>query len=123
MFLPFFSLATAAISLLSYIMLSISEQQHDFGIMRALGAKPKTIIKIVLSKAFLIILVSGATRISSGLLITFEFLIPNTVISQSMLISVSAWLLVILWLLCMSSVYPTLKAVKKTVIESLSTVQ
>lgn len=123
MFLPLFSLATAAIFLLSYLMLSISEQQHEFGIMRALGAKPKTIMKIVLSQVFLIILVSGAIGISSGLLITFEFLIPNPVISQSTLVSVSAWLLVIIWLLCMSSVYPTLKAVKKTIIESLSTVQ
>ena len=122
MFLPFFSLATATISLLSYLMLSISGQQHEFGIMRALGAKPRTIMKIVFSQALIIILVSGAIGISVGLLITFGFLIPDPVISQSTLISVSAWLLVILGLLCASSLYPALKAVKKTVVDAISAV-
>ena len=122
MFLPFFSLATATISLLSYLMLSISGQQHEFGIMRALGAKPRTIMKIVFSQALIIILVSGAIGISVGLLITFGFLIPDPVISQSTLISVSAWLLVILGLLCASSLYPALKAVKKTVVNAISAV-
>jgi len=122
MFLPFFSLATAAISLLSYLMLSISGQQHEFGIMRALGAKPRTIMKIIFSQALIIILVSGAIGISVGLFITFRFLIPDPVISQSTLISVSAWLLVILGLLCASSFYPALKAVKKTVVDAISAV-
>jgi len=103
-------------------MLSISGQQHEFGIMRALGAKPRTIMKIVFSQALIIILVSGAIGISVGLLITFGFLIPAPVISQSTLISVSAWLLVILGLLCASSLYPALKAVKKTVVDAISAV-
>jgi ABC-type antimicrobial peptide transport system permease subunit len=122
MFLPLFSLATAAISLLNYLMLSISGQQHEFGIMRALGAKPRSIMKIVFSQALIIILVSGAIGISVGLFITFWFLIPDPVISQSTLISVSAWLLVILGLLCASSLYPALKAVKKTVVDAISAV-
>jgi ABC-type antimicrobial peptide transport system permease subunit len=122
MFLPLFSLATATISLRSYLMLSISGQQHEFGIMRALGAKPRSIMKIVFSQALIIILVSGAIGISVGLFITFEFLIPDPVISQSTLISVSAWLLVILGFLCASSLYPALKAVKKTVVDAISSV-
>ncbi len=120
MLLPFFSLATASIALLSYLMLSISSQQHEFGIMRALGAKPRTIIKIVFSQALLIILVSGAIGISAGLFITFEFLIHDPVISQSSQISLSVLLLTILGLLCVSSLYPALKAVKKTVVQAIS---
>jgi ABC-type antimicrobial peptide transport system permease subunit len=122
MFLPLFSLATAAISLLSYLMLSISGQQHEFGIMRALGAKPKSIIKIVFSQGLIIILVSGAIGISAGLFITFRFLIPDPVISQFTIISVSSLLILILALLCASSLYPALKAVKKTVVEAISAV-
>jgi len=116
------TISTAAISLLSYLMLSISAQQHEFGVMRALGAKPRTIMKIVFCQALIIILVSGAIGISVGLFITFGFLIPDPVISQSTLISVSAWLLVILGLLCVSSLYPALKAVKKTVVDAISAV-
>ncbi|PVX23267.1 MAG: hypothetical protein CW716_12565 [Candidatus Bathyarchaeum sp.] len=122
MFLPIFSLATAVIALFSYLMLSISNQQHEFGIMRALGAKPRTIIKIIFSQATLIILVSGAIGISAGLFITFEFLIQDPVISQTSLTSVSALLLTILGLLCVSSLYPALKAVKKTVVQAISDV-
>ncbi len=120
MFLPLFSLATAAISLLSYLMLSISGQQHEFGIMRALGAKPKSIMKIVFSQALMIILVSAVIGISVGLFITFAFLIPEPVIAQSTLISVAEWLLLILGILCASSLYPAMKAVKKTVVEAIS---
>ena len=93
MFLHLFSLATAAVSLLSYLMRSISGQQPEFGIMRALGAKPRIIIIIVFSQALIIILVSGAIGISVGLLITFGFLIPDPIISQATLISVSVRLL------------------------------
>ena len=123
MFLPLFSLATAAISLLSYLMLSISGQQHEFGVMRALGAKPRSIMKIVFSQASIIILVSGVIGISVGLFLTFRFLIPDPVLSQSTLISLSAWLLAILGLLCVSSLYPALKAVKKTVVDAISAVE
>ena len=120
MFLPLSSLATAAVSLLSYLMLSISGQQHEFGIMRALGAKPRAIIKVAFSQALLIIMVSGATGIAAGLFITFGFLIPDPVISQSTVISVSTWLIVILGLICASSLYPAVKAVKKTVVDAIS---
>jgi putative ABC transport system permease protein len=122
MFLPLFSLATAAISLLSYLMLSTSVQQHEFGIMRAVGAKPKHIMKIVFAQALVVISVSGAIGISGGLFITFWFLIPEPVISQSTLISLTAGLAVILGLLCAFSSYPAMKAVKKTIVEAISAV-
>jgi ABC-type antimicrobial peptide transport system permease subunit len=121
MLLPLFSIATAAISLLSYLMLSITGQQHEFGIMRALGAKPKSIMKIVFSQALLIILVSAAIGISVGSFITFAFLIPDPVVTQYTLISVAGWLFMILTILCTSSLYPALKAVKKTVVNAIST--
>jgi ABC-type antimicrobial peptide transport system permease subunit len=122
MLLPLFSLAAAAISLLSYLMLSISGQQHEFGIMRALGAKPRSIMKIIFSQALIIILISEAIGISVGLFITFEFLISDPVISQSTLSSVSALLLVIFGLLCASSLYPTIKAIKKSIITTINSV-
>jgi ABC-type antimicrobial peptide transport system permease subunit len=120
MLLPFFTLATAAISLLSYLMLSISGQQHEFGVMRALGAKPKSVMKIVFSQALIIVLVSGAIGVSVGLFITFKFLILDPVLSQATLIFVSAGLAAVLVLLCVSSLYPALKAVKKTVVDAIS---
>jgi ABC-type antimicrobial peptide transport system permease subunit len=120
MFLPLFSVATAAISLLSYLMLSISGQEYEFGVMRALGAKPRSIMRIVFSQALLIISVSAGIGISVGLFITFTFLIPDPIISRSALISIGGWLLLILGILCASSLYPAMKAIRKTVVDTIS---
>ncbi|MFZ7138315.1 MAG: FtsX-like permease family protein [archaeon] len=120
MFLPLFTVVTAVVALFSYITLSVSGQQHEFGIMKALGAKQKTITKIIFCQASLIILVSGLIGVSAGLFITFEFLLPDPVISTSTVRSVIITLSVILGLLCISSLYPALKTTKKTVISGLS---
>jgi len=122
MFLPLFSLVTATLCLLSYLMLSITGQQREFGIMRALGAKPRNIMKIIFMQALLIILISGAIGISVGLFVTFVFLIPEPVISHYTLFSVAGWLLLALSLLCLSSLYPAMKAVKKSVVSAIYSV-
>jgi len=120
MFLPLFSLATAVLCLLSYMMLSVAGQQREFGIMRALGAKPKMIMKIVFMEALIITLISGAVGIFVGLFFTFVFLIPEPVISQFTLFSVVGLLLLALSLLCLFSLYPALRVVKKSVASVLS---
>ena len=122
MFLPLFSLVTATLCLLSYLMLSIAGQQREFGIMRALGAKPRSIMKIIFTQALLITLISGAIGISVGLFVTFVFLIPEPVVSQYTLVSVAGWLLLALGLLCLSSLYPAMKAVKKSVVGAIYSV-
>jgi len=120
MFLPLFSLATATLCLLGYMMLSVTGQQREFGIMRALGAKPKTIIKIVFTEALIVTLISGAIGVFIGLFFTFVLLIPEPVISQSTLTSVAGLLLLVLILLCLFSLYPAVRAVKKSVASVLS---
>ncbi len=122
MFLPLFSLATATLCLLSYLMLSIAGQQREFGIMRALGAKPRSIMKIIFTQALLITLISGAIGISVGLFVTFVFLIPEPVVSQNTLLYIAGWLLLALSLLCLSSLYPAMKAVKKSVVGAIYSV-
>lgn len=120
MFLPLFSLATATLCLLSYMMLSVTGQQREFGIMRALGAKPKAIIKIVFTEALIVTLISGTIGVFVGLFFTFEFLIPEPIISHFTLVSVVGWLLLALSFLCLSSLYPAMKVVKKSIADVLS---
>jgi putative ABC transport system permease protein len=122
MFLPLFSLATATLCLLSYLMLSIAGQQREFGIMRALGAKPRSITKIIVTQALLITLISGAIGISVGLFVTFAFLISEPVIPQYAVFFVAGWLLLALGLICLSSLYPAMKAVKKSVVNAIYSV-
>jgi ABC-type antimicrobial peptide transport system permease subunit len=120
MILPLSSLVTATLCLLSFMMLSITGQQREIGIMRALGAKPKTIMKTIFAQALLIVLASGAIGIAVGLTVTWLFLIPEAVISPATLISVIGWLLLALSLICLTSLYPASRATKKSVAEVIS---
>jgi len=102
------------------MMLSVTGQQREFGIMRALGAKPKAILKIVFTEAFIVTLISGAIGVFIGLFFTFVFLIPEPIISHFTLFSVAGWLFLALSFLCLSSLYPAAKVVKKSIIGALS---
>ncbi len=120
MFLPLFSFVTAILCLLSYMMLSVAGQQREFGMMRALGAKPKIIMKIVFMEALIVTLISGSVGIFVGLFFTFVFLISDPVISQFTLLSVIGLLILALGLLCLFSLYPAVRVAKKSVVSVLS---
>ncbi len=79
-------------------------------------------MKIVLMQALLITSISGAIGISVGLFVTFVFLIPEPIISQFALVSVGGWLISVLGILCLSSLYPAMKAVKKSVVDAIYSV-
>jgi len=115
MILPLFSLGTATLCLLSYMMLSVTGQQRELGIMRALGAKPKTIMKMIFIQALIIVLVSGAIGITAGFIITWLFLIPEPVVSSLTMISITAWLLLALALIALTSLYPAVRVTQKSI--------
>jgi len=115
MLLPLLSLVTAIICLLSYMMLSVAGQQHEFGVMRALGTKPKGILKIVLAQALIIVLISGTAGVFIGLVIAFVFLIPEPILTFQNIVTIAAWMLLASGILSLSSLYPAAKVVKKPV--------
>ncbi len=115
MLLPLFSLVTATLCLLSYMMLSITGQQREFGVMRALGTKPRGILKIVLTQALIIVLISGTIGGFIGLIVTFAFLIPEPVITPHSIVTVAVWLLLAFGILSLASLYPAVKIIKKPV--------
>ncbi|MFB0514838.1 MAG: ABC transporter permease [Candidatus Bathyarchaeia archaeon] len=119
-FLPLSSLVTATLCLLGYRVLSIASQKRDFGIMRALGAKPPTIVKLMLAESFLILLISGAIGIFTGFFVSFVFLIPEPVITNNALLSIAGWLLLALGLICLSSLYPAIKTIKEPIPKTMS---
>ena len=118
--LSLFFLATAAICLLTHMTLRLAEQEPEYGIIRALGAKPRKALKIVLVQAIFITLISGAIGVSSGLLVSLVFLIPQPAISTSGVIIMTAWALSIIGFLCASSLYPAFKIARKPIASLLS---
>jgi hypothetical protein len=119
MILPLLSLATAALCLVAYMMLLITGQKRDFGIMRALGAKPKTVIRIVLTEILIVLAISASIGISGGLLIVLELLIPDPIFSLNTFVSILAWLASALVFLGLASLYPALKIVKEPILKAI----
>ncbi len=119
-FLPLSSLVTATLCLLGYRVLSVAGQKRDFGIMRALGAKPPTIVKLMVAESFLILLISGAIGIFAGFFVSFVFLIPEPVITNNVLFSIVGWLFLALGLICLSSLYPAIKTIKESIPKAMS---
>lgn len=59
MLLPLFTLASAALCLVGYMILTVSEQQHEFAVLRAVGAKSDLIMVITaIQSSILLFLVS-----------------------------------------------------------------
>jgi len=119
MFLPLLSLATAALCLAAYMMLLIAGQKRDFGIMRALGAKPKRVIKIASIEILIVLAISASIGILGGLLMALELLIPEPVFSLNTFLSIAGWLASALVFLGLASLYPALKIVKEPILKTI----
>jgi ABC-type antimicrobial peptide transport system permease subunit len=120
MFLPLFSLITASISLLGYVMLTINEQRQDFGILRALGAKPGTVLTIVSTQSLIVLLGSYAVGIAFGVITTLLILVEEPVVTAYTVIEIAGWLLLALVVTFAMSVYPAIRFVKKPLLETIT---
>ena len=119
MFLPLLFLSTAVLCLVAYMMLLIAGQKRDFGIMRALGAKSQTVIKIVSIEILIVLAISASIGISAGLFIALEFLIPDPVFSLNTLLFTAAWLASALLFLAFVSLYPALRIVREPILKAI----
>jgi ABC-type antimicrobial peptide transport system permease subunit len=120
MFLPLFSLASAALCFIGYVMLAITEQHQEFGILRALGAKPKTILKIVAIQNLVVLLSSYACGVSFGIIITLLILVQKPLVTSYTVIQIAGWLLAALTATFILSLYPAARFARKPTHEVLT---
>lgn len=120
MFLPIFSLTSAALCLTGYVMLTITEQKQEFGILRVLGAKQKTVLSIVALQSLIVLLSSYAVGIELGVIITLLILIPEPVVTSFTIIQITGWLLSALTIIFTFSLYPSIRFMKKPLRELIS---
>jgi len=116
---PLFSLVTAVLCLSGYMTLLISTQRRDLAIVRAIGARLRTVTTIVLVQALIVVLVSGAIGLSTGLIIS-SFLLPEPVVSAASVLPIFLWFLAALAVLGLCSLYPTMRTVRKSLIRAIS---
>lgn len=120
MFLPLFSLSAAALCLIGYVILSINEQQQEFGVLRAVGAKPRTVVKIVATQSLLVLASSYGAGISLGIIATLLILMPEPLVTGYSILEIAGWLLVALAATFIFSLYPAVRFARKPILEVLS---
>jgi ABC-type antimicrobial peptide transport system permease subunit len=120
MFLPLFSLAAASLCLIGYVMLTITEQRQEFGILRAVGAKPRTVVEIVSEQSFIVLLSSYAAGVVFGIIITLLILIPEPVIAEYTVFEIAGWLVIALAATFILSLYPALGFARKPVLDMMA---
>jgi ABC-type antimicrobial peptide transport system permease subunit len=118
--LSLLSFISAVTSLMGFLMLSVSAQQRDLGIMRALGTKPGTILKIILFQTFLLVIAGALFGVPIGLLAVLIFLIPEPVISQNAVLAIVLLISGLTATLCLASLYPAKKAAQTPITTAVS---
>jgi ABC-type antimicrobial peptide transport system permease subunit len=120
MLLPVFTLTSATLCLIGYIMLSVDEQRQEFAILRAIGAKPKTVIVILAIQSIIVLLSSFAVGISFGVITTLLILVPHPVVTNITIIEVAAWLIAALIGMLLLSLYPAAKFAKTPLLKIMA---
>jgi ABC-type antimicrobial peptide transport system permease subunit len=120
MLIPLFSVASAAICLVAYMMLSIEEQRQEFAMMRAVGAKPKLIIRVCAIESALVLLSSLGVGLSFGIITTILILMTNPLITATTLATIAVWLVAGLLLMFVLSLYPAIKLSKTGILKIYS---
>ena len=90
--LPLLTLASATLSLIAYVMISVDEQRQEFAILRAIGAKQKTIVNIVAVQSSIVLASSLALGLSFGVIATLIILVPNPVVTSFTILQIASWL-------------------------------
>jgi ABC-type antimicrobial peptide transport system permease subunit len=115
MLLPVFTLFSAALCLAAYMMLVIDEQRVEFGIIRALGAKSKTVTNVVTFQSAVILLSSFGFGLSLGIVTTLLILMPQPVVTILTLVKIASWLSAALAALFLVSLIPAVRLAKTSV--------
>jgi ABC-type antimicrobial peptide transport system permease subunit len=118
--LSLLSFISAVTSLVGFLTLSMSGQQRDLGIMRALGAKPRTVLMIVLFQTFLLVLVGALFGLPAGLAVVLLFLIPEPVISLNAVVIIVLLISGLIFALCLASLYLARRTAQSSIAASVS---
>lgn len=97
---PLLSVITAMIGLLNCMFVSFSGRQPDFGILKAIGAKPNYTAKIVLLESLTLMLLTAPVGIALGMLFNFLFLVSGATISFQLSVASIGGLILLLLSMC-----------------------
>lgn len=117
MLLPLFTLASAALCLMGFVVLTLDEQRQEFAVLRAVGAKPKAIFVVLTIQSIIVLISSFAVGISFGVITTLLILVPNPVVTSATIAEVAFWLLAALLGMFLLNLYPAAKLAKTPILK------
>ncbi len=120
MLLPLFTLASAALCVVGYMMLAMEEQHQEFGILRAVGAKPRIIINISAIQGAIVLFSSFAVGISFGVITTLLILMTNPLVTNLTIGEIALWLLAALVVMFILSLYPAFRLAKISILKVMA---
>jgi ABC-type antimicrobial peptide transport system permease subunit len=109
MLLPIFTLTTAVLCLVGYVMLAIEEQRQEFGFLRAMGARPRTVTGIVAVQSIIVLLSSLGFGLPLGTITTLVILMQHPLVTTFTIAEIAAWLLTALAGMFALSLAPAVK--------------
>ncbi|MGO8805391.1 MAG: ABC transporter permease [Candidatus Bathyarchaeia archaeon] len=120
MIMPFFTLAAAALCMVSYMMLMIDEQHQEFGVLRSIGAKPRFVVLVLGVQSAVLLLSSFGIGISLGTMLTYLFLLPQPVVTGFTIFEIAGLLFAALAGILLCSLYPAFKVARSSILKIMS---
>lgn len=120
MLLPLFTLASATLCMIGYMLLAVDEQRQEFAILRATGVKPNAVIAILAVQSGIVLFANFAVGISLGVITTLLILVPNPVVTSVTILKIAAWLLAALTGMFLLSIYPAARFAKTPILKIMS---
>jgi ABC-type antimicrobial peptide transport system permease subunit len=117
LFIPSFTLVSAALCLVNYMMLSIDEQRQEFAMLRAVGARPKLIVNISAIQSVIVLLSSFGVGISFGVITTLMILMTNPIVTSTTIAVIITWFISTLLIMFLLSLYPAIKLSKTGILK------
>ena len=120
MLLPLFTLVSAALCLVGYMLLAVDEQHQEFAVLRAVGAKPKIIVTILAIQSIIVLLSSLGVGISLGTIITLIILIQQPIVTSITILEIIGWFLAALAGMFIFSLYPAFRLAKASILKIMT---
>jgi ABC-type antimicrobial peptide transport system permease subunit len=120
MFLPLFLLIAASLCLVNYVILVTNEQRQEFGVLRALGAKPAGITKIISGQSIIILLLCLTVGVVVGTFFIWVILIPEPFATIGTVAEIAVWLLAAFTATLAISFYPAIRFARKSILEIIT---
>ena len=120
MLLPLFTLISATLCLVGYMMLAVDEQHQEFAVLRAVGAKPKIIIAILSIQSLIVLISSFAVGIPLGVITTLLILMSQPLVTSVTVLEITAWLLAALSGMFLFSLYPAFRLAKTSILKIMT---